>query len=176
MRESKAELTDRLRSEGRFEAFKKRREELKAGGMPAADAWGVVAAEFPPADAQRPNGAAPAVDLRALKGKRAVSVVEAATWAFEYLDAGWIKPTDAPSLGAWSLRAWARSSMRARSEFYKMFASKIVMPPQEKAQQAEEEDEAHDRELRERLFGHLEPDPEADRQVQECMDKIPGRE
>jgi hypothetical protein len=30
MRESKAELTDRLRREGRWDEFKKRREELKA--------------------------------------------------------------------------------------------------------------------------------------------------
>jgi hypothetical protein len=31
-RESKAELTDRLRREGRWEAFKERREQLKAAG------------------------------------------------------------------------------------------------------------------------------------------------
>src|SRR3989304_6065914 len=48
MRESKAELTDRLRGEGRFEAFKKRREELKAKGTPAKQAWYEAAAEFPP--------------------------------------------------------------------------------------------------------------------------------
>ena len=47
MRESKAELTDRLRREGRWEAFKKRREELKVGGMSAQDAWLVAREEFP---------------------------------------------------------------------------------------------------------------------------------
>ena len=49
MRESKAELTDRLRREGRWEAFKKRREELKAGGTSANQAWFEAAAEFPAA-------------------------------------------------------------------------------------------------------------------------------
>ena len=154
MRESKAELTDRLRREGRWDAFKKRREELKAGGTAAADAWGVATAEFPPADAKRSNGKASVVELRALKGKQAVSVVEAATWAFEYLDADWIKPADAPSAGAWSLREWARSSMAARTEFYKMFATKLVMAPQEKGRENTAEAEARDREIVERLFGN----------------------
>ena len=47
-RESKAELTDRLRREVRFEEFKKRREELRAEGNEAKDAWFIAAAEFPP--------------------------------------------------------------------------------------------------------------------------------
>ena len=47
-RESKCELTDRLRREGRFDEFKKRREELKAAGNEAKDAWFIAAAEFPP--------------------------------------------------------------------------------------------------------------------------------
>ncbi len=53
MRESKAELTDRLRREGRWDAFKKRREELKAGGVPAREAWYQAAAEFPPDSPRR---------------------------------------------------------------------------------------------------------------------------
>jgi hypothetical protein len=52
---------------------------------------------------------------------------------------------------------WARSSMTARSEFYKTFVAKLVMPPQEAARQAQEEAEAHDRDLEKRLFGK--PDP-----------------
>jgi hypothetical protein len=138
MRESKAELTDRLRREGRFEAFKKRREELKAGGMAASDAWGAAATEFLSLDTKPVGGAVPTVDLQALKGKPPVSIVNAAAWAFEYLDTDWITPTDAPSAGAWSLCAWARSSMAARTEFYRMFAARIVLPPQEEARQAAE--------------------------------------
>jgi len=141
MRESKAELTDRLRREGRFDAFKKRREELKAGGMPASDAWDAAAEEFPSPDAKPDTGTVPKADLRALKGKPAVSVVQAAAWAFEQLDCDWITPADAPSPGAWSLREWARSSMAARTEFYRLFVAKVLLPPQEDARQAEKERE-----------------------------------
>ncbi len=158
MRESKAELTDRLRREGRWEAFKKRREELKIGGMAASDAWDVVAVEFPPPVAPTLAKGAPPVDLRALKGKPAVSVVQAAAWAFEHLDDDWITPADAPSSGAWSMREWARSSMVARSEFYRTFVAKLVMPPQEAARQGQDERDAHDRDLEKRLFGYPKPD------------------
>jgi len=47
-RESKAELMDRLRREGRWDEFKRRREELKAQGVPAKQAWYQAAVEFPP--------------------------------------------------------------------------------------------------------------------------------
>jgi hypothetical protein len=138
VRESKAELTDRLRREGRFEAFKKRREELKASGVPAPEAWYLAATEFPPPVTQ-PAAKASAADLRALKGKPAVSVVQAAAWAFEHLDADWVTPADAPSAGAWSMREWAKSNMAARTEFYRTFVARIVQPPQEEARQAEKE-------------------------------------
>ena len=114
MRESKAELTDRLRREERFEAFKKRREELKTGGTAASDAWDVAAAEFPPPDAKLTAVAAPMVDLQALKGKPSVSIAQAAAWVFEQLNCDWITPADAPSPGAWSLLEWARSNMARR--------------------------------------------------------------
>ena len=64
-RESKAELTDRLRREGRFEAFKKHREELKAQGVPAKEAWWQAATEFPAATEPPAASKVPAVDLSA---------------------------------------------------------------------------------------------------------------
>ena len=159
MRESKADLPDRLRREGLGEAFKKRREELKAMGTPAKQSWYEAAVEFPPSDA-RPAAKAPVADLRALKGKPTVPVVQAAAWAFEHLDADWVTPADAPSAGAWSMREWARSSMATRSEFYKKFVAKLVMPSQEAARQAEEKAEADEVERYKRLFGDLKPDPQ----------------
>lgn len=125
MRESKAELTDRLRSEGRWEDFKKRREQLKADGMPAKDAWVEAAAEFP-APSKVSAEAAPPVDLSPLKGKPAVSILRAAEWVMEHLDANWITLADVPSAGSWSLREWARSSLAARGEFYRYFGSKLL--------------------------------------------------
>ena len=156
-RESKAELTDRLRREGRFEAFKKHREELKAQGVPAKEAWWQAATEFPAATEPPAASKVPAVDLSALKGKRPVPVAKAAAWVAEHLDADWITPADAPSPGAWSMRVWARSSPSARSDFYKTFVAKIVMPPQEVAQREQEKNEAHNRYLL-KLLKH-EPDP-----------------
>ena len=98
MRESKSELTDRLRREGRWDDFKKLREELKAGGMSASDAWNRAAQEFPPPPAENP---VPRSDIRALKGKKPISIMQAAKWVFENLDADWVTPADAPSAGAW---------------------------------------------------------------------------
>ena len=172
MRESKAELTDRLRREGRFEAFKKRREELKVGGMAASEAWDAAATEFPPPVAQHAAGEAPTVDLRALMGKPTLPVAEAATWASEHLDADWVSPADAPSAGAWSMREWARSSMAARSEFYRTFVAKLVMPPQEEARRAKEEADAHHSEFYRKLFGDPKPISMAESQATAVIDRL----
>lgn len=138
MQESKAELTDRLRREGRWDAFKKRREELKAGGMAAIDAWDAASTEFPSLDTKPNPGTVPKADLQALKGKPPVFIAEAAGWVFEQLNCDWTTPADAPRAGAWRLLEWARSSMAARTEFYRLFAARIVLPPQEEARQAAE--------------------------------------
>ena len=166
-RESKAELTDRLRREGHWDVFVKRREELKAEGVPAKHAWFEAAVEYPPQNGKPANDSAPKVDLTPLKGKPAVPVLEAATWVFEYLDCDWTMPADAPSAGAWSLLSWARSSMVARMAFYKMFGTKVISPPQEAARKAENNADAHERELEKRLFGELdaESDTEADEEI-----------
>jgi len=161
-RESKAELTDRLRREGHWDVFVKRREELKAEGVPAKHAWFEAAVEYPPQNGKPANDSAPKVDLTPLKGKPAVPVLEAATWVFEYLDCDWTMPADAPSAGAWSLLSWARSSMVARMAFYKMFGTKVISPPQEAVRKAENNADAHERELMARLFGKGESDPEPD--------------
>ena len=135
MRESKAELTDRLRREGRFEAFKKRREELKANGTPAKQAWFEAAAELPPLAGSIPPQAQShtltKTDFRAVKRKPRVKIGQAIRWAFDHLEGDWVRPRDAPSIGAWSLREWARSSAAARTEFYRMFAAKLLAIPGE---------------------------------------------
>ena len=170
MHESKAELKDRLREDGNWEAFIRCREQLKTEGMAASDAWAAAADEFPAPDHDKLNETSPAVDLRALKDKSPVSVVDAAGWAFEHLDADWIKPADAPSSGAWSLREWARSNLRTRSEFYKMFAGRLVSVPQKVSQQAEDEMTDWDRDLEIRLSGALPPIPDPVCAEQECVD------
>jgi hypothetical protein len=172
MRESKAELTDRLRREGRWDAFKKRREELKAGGTAASEVWGAAAEEFPSLDAKPDPGTAPKADLQALKGKPPVSIVQAAAWAFEQLDCDSITPADAPSPGAWSLLEWARSSIATRTEFYRMFAARIVLPPQEEARQVEKERREHKHNRTRRLFGHRAANTDAD--TADLIDRLLG--
>jgi hypothetical protein len=147
-RESKNELMDRLRREGRWEAFVKRREELKAEGVPAKEAWWQAATEFPPPNgngSSGSNGSAPKPDLSALKGKPAVTIAEAVAWASENLDCDSITPADAPSAGAWSMLQWARSSMAARGEFYRNFVVKFLAAPQEAKRAAEAEREERKR-------------------------------
>ena len=133
MRESKGELTDRLRREGRFDAFKKRREDLKAGGTPAGDAWRQAAAEYLPEcgnpTPQAPSRSLTKTEVRALKRKPCIDVGQAIRWAFDHLEGDWLQPRDAPSVGAWSLREWARSSPLARSDFYRLFAAKMLAIP-----------------------------------------------
>jgi hypothetical protein len=134
-RESKAELTDRLRSEGRWEEFKKRREQLRADGILAKDAWRQAAMEFPPQDdpANKNIRTRPITktDFRAFRKKPEIRIGQALRWAFDHLEADWLRPRDAPSIGAWSIREWARSNPTARMEFYRLFAAKLSSIPSE---------------------------------------------
>jgi len=128
-RESKAELTDRLRREGRFEAFKKRREELKVQGVPAKEAWSQAATEFPPPDSPVTKAISRLLtkaEIRAIEHKPRIKTGQAIRWVFDHLEGDWVQPRDAPSVGAWSLREWARSSAAARGEFYRLFAAKML--------------------------------------------------
>jgi hypothetical protein len=127
--ESKGELTTRLRQEGRWDAFVKRREQLKAEGARAKDAWEQAAAEFPPVDV--PVGAAVVVvvdpvELEALRGKEPVGMLEAVRWVFNFACVPWVKPGDAPSAGAWGLLQWAKRNPASLTEFYRTFAARLL--------------------------------------------------
>jgi hypothetical protein len=129
MRGSKAELTDRLRREGRWDAFKQRREQLKAEGAAAGEAWTEAAAKFPPASASNavePKQALTREELEALRRKPRVSFAESVEGVCDYMDAQWVQPSEGPDLRTWNLRAWARSSPAARAEFHRAYASKIL--------------------------------------------------
>jgi len=152
MRESKAELTDRLRRKGRFDEFKKRREELRAKGIPAKHAWNEAAVEFGPMTPEI-KAKKPTIDLQPLKGKPSIPIDKAAAWVFEYIDADWMTPADAPSPGAWSLLHWARSSHAGRSEFYKTFVHRLWLI--RAAQIQEEQEKAADRERERRRMDQL---------------------
>lgn len=144
MRESKAQLTDRLRREGRWDAFVRRREALKDQGTPAAEAWKIAAAEFgepvKPASPET-DACSSTPDLTVLRGKTA-PILEAVRWTFEHLDATWVTPADAPSAGAWSLRESARINPGTRAEFYRTFVPRML--PTRQQIDREEEMQAND--------------------------------
>ncbi|MEK6677600.1 MAG: hypothetical protein AABZ47_18345 [Planctomycetota bacterium] len=121
MRESKAELTDRLRREGRWEAFKKRREELKAGGMEAQDAWLVAREEFPPEHVSLPF--APSIEWE--EGRQSL---EAATddseWIFLAMP---IKvPQEIAGPVRWSMLQRLRESPLLRLGFERQVLNRMI--------------------------------------------------
>lgn len=128
MKESKGALADRLRREGRWDAFVRRREVLKTEGVEAGEAWTIAAAEFPPAtpaDAAQPNLSVSREELEALRSKPRVGFAQAIEWTLDHLDCEWVESSDAPDATSWSLLRWARSSPSARSEFHRSYAGKL---------------------------------------------------
>lgn len=131
MRESKAELMDRLRREGRWDAFVRRREELKATGTDAASAWEIATAEIgpvaPAAETATAESDGPA--LAALARKPLISMSALLAWVFENLDTA-VGPADAPSAGAWSMRQSVRTNAATRNQFYATFGPKMLAQSQ----------------------------------------------
>jgi len=132
VRESKGELTDRLRREGRWDAFKKRREDLKADGMAASDAWDVAAAEFPSADPQ-PGEYGPAGGyLRPIEPwiewERGQKPIEAATndlvWLFHALPVR--LPDGMGKVGLCGMLARMRANPRLLDDFYRLVMTRMA--------------------------------------------------
>jgi hypothetical protein len=128
--ESKAELTDRLRREGRWDAFVRRREELKSQNVPAEEAWHTAAEEFPPLETASDAGGStcemiPEEDAESLWEKLQKNgwpdMHQIVAWVFNALDMPDMHPADAPSGSAWSLLMWVRASSRHREVFLTSF-------------------------------------------------------
>ena len=133
MRESKSELTDRLRREGRWDAFKKRREELKAAGTPAKQAWIQAAAEFPPENPLR--AIEPCIEWEDAK-----AAVEGAKNDFEWLLAAmYVKlPPGVGNPGLLGQLQRMRTNPALADDFYRLAARRhaeqaaIPPPPEER--------------------------------------------
>lgn len=129
MSESKSEITQRLRCEGRWEAasefLEEQRAERRSQGMSRQEAnqaaWAAVRERFPRLDAGPPqdcDGTGPADEfadldeagLRALVERSQESDIEAdRKWTYTNLANLLVKPSEAPSLGAWAMLKWARA-------------------------------------------------------------------
>jgi hypothetical protein len=129
--------------EGRWEEAKKRREELKAGGMTATEAWMVVMKEFGAAGGE---GAPPGEDQPAKKARKKSggrsssrgfsrevlstakrpSLRKGVEWVYDALAIDDVQPEDAPSPGAYELYKWAKTDPGARDIFYKDFVKALL--------------------------------------------------
>jgi hypothetical protein len=115
--ETKQDVTDRLRAEGRWDEFAKRRDELRHGGMSADDAWEQLVPEFQPLAAAEPPRDAP---LRGVPVYPEVlefegdfnpltdtNIINDVAWAYHNFG-NFVSPP--PSPGAVELLNWARSN------------------------------------------------------------------
>jgi len=169
MNESKIELTERLRREGRWSEaslFKDAElRKLRSGGMTKAnageEAWRRMAAKFPalantgdtddetpdtmaakPLPPQRSRSMEPDIDIDALldrigDARQPADLVRDVLWVYGALENRRLKPTDAPSLGAWSLLVWAR---QYRNRFFEQVLPKAMLnkPPEDEENQRQE--------------------------------------
>ena len=135
MSESKIDATDRLRREGRLEAFNLRRDEIRnelrdAGKkrQEARDkAWSRAIEEFSPlTDEPKTPEAEVAVedDFPDLAiDEDASDIVADAKWVYHHLSHKSAKAEDAPSAGAWSMLQWARHDPK---QFFQSVAIKLL--------------------------------------------------
>ncbi len=145
MDESKIEMTERLRAEGRWGEASRYKDEtlrrLRAEGMKKAEAaelaWQRMAEKYPP---HSPPAAWEEVvpadedidDLVERIGDQRPDLVRDTLWAYEHLADRRAMPNDAPSAGAWALLAWAR---QYRNRFFEM-----VLPKAMNARSQDDED------------------------------------
>jgi hypothetical protein len=159
MTESKIELTERLRREGRWSEASRFKDtalkEFRAKGMKrdeASDAaWEAMATAYPPlatSGESLPNlaNATPddlhgqddeLIDVDALVAKQPYDFARDVAWVYEHLADRNVKPQDAPTVGAWSLLTWAR---RYKNRFFEMVLPKAMAAhtdEEEKNQRAE---------------------------------------
>ena len=161
MNESKIELTERLRREGRWSEASQFKDEvlkkLRSDGMTRADAaeqaWERMAAQYPPlANIGKSTPEVPGatvgdpspehdveidVLLDRIGGGQPSDLVRDTLWTYENLANRRIKASDAPSCGAWALLEWAR---KYRNRFFEQVLPKAMpnKPPEEEGKKREE--------------------------------------
>ena len=153
MNESKIDVTDRLRREGRWAEASKFKDavvkELRAQGMKkieaVEEAWRRMAEQFPSLKPDSDPRPGPGVDgghptgpqgeppgdggddegvlLDPAEERESPDLVRDTLWAYENLENRQAKPDQAPGPGAWSLLRWAREY---RSRFFEVFLPKAL--------------------------------------------------
>lgn len=141
MKESKIELTERLRREGRWEEASRFKDDtvkrLRGEGTKRAEAadaaWDAMAEKYPPLPPAEPKCPEPPPevetddsDLDVLAARVEGSppdLVRDTLWAYENLENKQARPEDAPSVGAWSLLKWARDY---RNRFFEQLVPRAM--------------------------------------------------
>lgn len=135
--ESKDQFKTRLKNEGRWDEFISYREQLKADGLEAKEAWTQARQKFPSEplavslvesvcddDPVEPDGGD--VCIGDFCGKGPVSARAVVQWVFDNIDVADVKPEDAPSSGAWSFLVRVRTYPDLLKEFYRSIWAKML--------------------------------------------------
>lgn len=102
-----AELRDRLKAEGKWEAFTEKRRELRGSGESPTSAF-AAALRFVD-ESPRPSGPGPLASGSVFEGKRA-SRAEEFDWVVAHLYVEDARPEDAPDAQAWTILQMCRRS------------------------------------------------------------------
>jgi hypothetical protein len=139
MAESKIDLTNRLRREGRWEEASVFKDEtvkqLRAEGVTRTEAsekaWEAVALKYPPLEPAEPLPTdtaqeATEAEITALLEREDASpdLVRDILWAYSNLENGRAAPDSAPGAGAWALLKWAR---QYRARFFEQVLPKAML-------------------------------------------------
>ena len=150
MDESKIELTHRLEREGRWSEASLWKDQhiasLRGEGMPRKEAqqaaWEALEKRFPPVESEEESSPLEAFPegLADLPDSSTEDFVKDALWVYSRLGMANVKPSDAPSPGAWSLLRWAK---RNEDRFFEVIMPK-VMAAKNRIKEAEEEETLDD--------------------------------
>ncbi len=119
-KQQKRETMRRLVDEGRWEDACRRREALRGGGMTADEAWLQMEEEYPPVEEPEPTVEDTAeaeaykvevAELIARTEGMKTSILDEMRWALSKAGEK-IRPSEAPSAGAFSLWKWSQDDLR----------------------------------------------------------------
>lgn len=155
-RKGKVAKRAELMEKGLWNVFVKRREELKAGGMDAVEAWEsaytealsgsvpsvVVMSEDELVVEERvqksgaPDFSAEGRVEQEVFGDRSCSITRTVEWVAKQMMVDTPNPAEAPSPESWSMLAWARRSNQNEAQFWGQIWSKM-MPSKQQLEAAE---------------------------------------
>lgn len=132
--ENSTDAAARLKREGRWEDFSRRKGELEAAGASKKDAHVRALLEFAPlkpidalpGQVQTDFGAAPPVLGQTTEYKETLSYKDAVSWVFDNMDVDNVNWKTCPSSGAFSMLKMVRENAQMRFEFFKSIMPRLL--------------------------------------------------